>query len=135
MYKRHLLTLALTLCITSTAVLAQDGAHTVAVDAAARTAVIASLSEKLRSNYVFPDVAKKLSAALIAKNVHGGYGMATNTDSFSDALSSDLRDLGKDGHFRVAYAPGAHPQKAELQETLRKVESSVVDVPNYAAHH
>lgn len=114
MFKSHLLTVALTLCITSTAVLAQDRAHTVAVDSAARTAVIASLSEQLRSNYVFPDVAKNLSAALIAKNAHGGYAMATNTDSFSDALSSDLRDLGKDGHFRVAYAPGAHPHATTL---------------------
>ena len=116
MFKRHLLNVALALCITSPVALAQDGAHAIAVDAAARTAVIASLSEKLRSNYVFPDVAKNLSAALISKNVHGGYEKATNTDSFSDALSEDLRDLGKDGHFRVAYAPGAHPHATTLHD-------------------
>jgi C-terminal processing protease CtpA/Prc len=133
MFNRHLLTLALAVCVMPAAALAQDGPHAVAVDAAERTAVIASLSEQLRTNYVFPDVAKQLSAALIAKNAKGGYALATDTDLFSEALSKDLRDVGKDGHFRIAFAPGAHPRaatlgddkpsKEELEQMRREISS------------
>jgi hypothetical protein len=113
MSKRHGLTLTLALCIPAAAS-AQDGPHAVPVDAATRTAVIASLADQLRTYYVFPDVAQQVGAQLVDKNGKGGYATATNTDRFSEALSTDLRAFGKDGHFRVAFAPGAHPHATTL---------------------
>jgi hypothetical protein len=115
MSKRHWLTLALALCLPAAAS-AQDGPHAVPIDAATRTAVISSLADQLRTYYVFPDVAQQVGAQLIAKNAKGGYAAAADTDSFSEALSTDLRALGKDGHFRVGFAPGYHPH----QQTLSK---------------
>lgn len=85
-----------------------------AVDAATRTAVIATLASQLHAYYIFPDVADQVSAALVAKDAQGGYAADNDVEAFSDALSQDLRTLGKDGHFRVGYAPGANPRAETL---------------------
>ena len=97
--------------------------HPPPVDAARRSAVIATLATQLHDNYVFPDVAERISASLKSKDARGGYSAATDAAAFSDALSSDLKALGQDAHFRVAFAPGAQlrpqtpgyvPTEAEL---------------------
>lgn len=111
MSKQHWLTLAL--CM-SAAASAQEGPRAAAVDAATRTAVITTLADQLRTYYVFPDVAQQVGAQLLAKNAKGGYAAATDTDRFSEALSTDLRAFGKDGHFHIAFAPGAHPHATTL---------------------
>jgi len=103
------LTLALCLLPFGTT-LAQDGPPPrQPIDAKARHAVIQGLGEKLQANYVFPDVAQSLAAQLAAKEASGGYAKATDTAAFADALSNDLRTLGKDGHFTVEFAPGLEP--------------------------
>jgi hypothetical protein len=79
------------------------------IDAKARKAVVVALGAKLQSDYVFPDVANALAAQLAAKEAAGGYAKATTTDAFAQALSTDLRELGKDGHFNVEFAPGVEP--------------------------
>ena len=100
---------------------AQD--HPPSVDAAQRSAVIASLASQLHDNSVFPVVAERLSASLKAKDARGGYSAETDAGAFSEALSRDLKSLGQDAHFRVAFAPGAQlrpqtpgyvPTEAEL---------------------
>lgn len=114
--------------------LAQEGpapAAAVPVTGADRTAVVAGLAAVLQANYVFPDVAARVSKALAAKDAKGGYATAGNADTFSDALSKDLRDLGQDAHFRVAYARGyvprhdtlgdAPPPKEELDAMRREI--------------
>jgi hypothetical protein len=87
--------------------LAQDGPPPPKpVDAKARKAVIAALGAKLQANYVFPEVASSLATQLAAKEASGGYAAATDSEAFAQALSADLRTLGKDGHFNVEFAPG-----------------------------
>lgn len=103
MLKRHLLTLALTLCVAP--VFAQQGPKPVPADAATHKAVIAELSSQLNANYVFPDIAAQLTAALAAKEASGGYAQAKDSKSFAEALSQDLRTLGNDSHFFVGYDP------------------------------
>ncbi|MEO6801217.1 MAG: S41 family peptidase [Rhodanobacter sp.] len=76
------------------------------INAAEQTAVIATLSEQLKSHYVFPDVAARTAAALSSKAAHGDYRNANTTTAFAEALSKDLKSIGKDGHFRVKFAPG-----------------------------
>ena len=114
MRRRHLC-LSLLLAIAPLAS-AQQPPPVPAVDAATRTAVIASLGKQLHEVYVFPDVADRVAAALTAKDAQGGYAADNDAMKFSDALSSDLRALGKDGHFRVEFAPGAHPRAATLSD-------------------
>ena len=70
---------------------------------AMRTATIDSLAAALEHSYVFPDVAARTAAALKAKLKKGGYGGLDSATAFADSLSSDLRAIGKDRHFRVGY--------------------------------
>lgn len=121
--KCRTLTLAVLLSLAPLAgAAAQDPPPAPHMDAAERTAVIAALAGQLHDNYVFPDVARQVSTALIAKDRKGGYAAASDADTFSDALSADLRALGKDGHFRVGFAPGFHPHPTTLGEKLSKQE-------------
>lgn len=117
MMKKQIRTLALLLAIVPFGLaLAQGRPPATKVDAATRTAVIASLARQLHANYVFPDVAGQASAQLIAKDAKGGYASATDTEAFAEALSKDLRAFGKDGHFRVGFAPGYHPHPTTLTQ-------------------
>jgi hypothetical protein len=111
MKTRYCRALALALCLLPFGTtLAQDGPPPPQpIDAKARKAVIAALGQKLQANYVFPEVATTLSTQLSAKEAAGGYATATDTAAFADALSKDLRELGKDGHFVVEFAPGIEP--------------------------
>ena len=126
MIKRHLLTFALALCVLPA--IAQQGPKPVPTDAATRKAVIAELSSQLRANYVFPDVADTLTAALAAKEASGAYAKATNSKAFADALTNDLRTLGKDSHFFVGYDPGFRATPANAvpdAETLAAMHKEI----------
>lgn len=104
------------------------------VSAADRHAVLQSLATQLQAKYVFPDVAKELSKALLAKEAKGGYGGANDVGTFIKTLAADMRAIGKDGHFRVAFDPerldhmpadsGAAPSKEEF-ERQRQFMASV----------
>jgi len=78
---------------------------------AQRKAVLTSLAKELKARYVFPEVAEKVGPALEAKAAHGAYDDATTAEAFAERLSKDLRELGKDGHFRVRFDPEFKPQE------------------------
>ena len=107
MIKRHMLAFALALCVVPA--IAQQGPKPVPTDAATRKAVIAELSSQLKANYVFPEVAETLAAALATKEASGGYAQAKDSKAFADVLTNDLRAIGKDGHFFVGYDPAFRP--------------------------
>jgi hypothetical protein len=96
-----------------------------------RRAVISSLEAQLQSNYVFPDVAKKLAKALETRQSHGAYNSMNSAEAFASALSTDLRTLGKDAHFRVEFDSDFHPHephqgepsKEELDEVYQETAS------------
>ncbi len=82
------------------------------VTAATRAAVVEALGRELKRQYVFPDTATKVAAALSAKLRHGDYDAVSSSAAFGDALSKDLREIGKDGHFRVRFEPQFRPGPA-----------------------
>lgn len=120
---KHISPLALSLLLLlPAAARAQDGPPPPQpIDAKARHAVIEALGARLQANYVFPDVAAALAMQLAAKEAGGGYAKATDTAAFADLLSRDLRELGKDGHFVVEFAPGL--EEAPGQTLAPKVPS------------
>jgi hypothetical protein len=102
------LTIAGVLC--SFAVLAQTPPPSnTPINAAEESAVIATLGQQLKSQYVFPEVAAKTAAALSAKAAHGDYRGASTTTAFAKALSQDLRSIGNDKHLAVKFAPDLSP--------------------------
>jgi hypothetical protein len=101
------------------------------IDAAGRKAAIEILCQKLKANYVFPEVAEKLAAAIQARAAAGGYDAVVTSTAFAQALSKDLRELGNDGHFRVIVDPRFKdddggdqlPTKEELAQGHAEAES------------
>lgn len=91
-----------------------------------RKAVVESLSQSLKTKYVFPEIAENVGKALLAKAAKGGYAAATTTQAFAEALSTDLREFGKDGHFRVRFDPEFKNQedddKAPTQEEVAQAK-------------
>jgi C-terminal processing protease CtpA/Prc len=90
---------------------AQEAATPVAP--AQRKAVVEALAQVLKAQYVFPEVAEAVGKALLAKAAKGGYDGTTTAKAFAVALSADLRELGKDGHFRVRFDPQFRPRDEE----------------------
>ena len=95
-----------------------------------RKAVVTALTKALKAQYVFPEVAETVGTALQAKVAKGGYDGATTAMTFSEALSTDLRELGKDGHFRVRFDPQFKPQVDDDQPPTKE---EVADMRKQAA--
>jgi len=86
---------------------AQSQAVDPPISAAAKADVIEALGRKLKSNYVFPDVAERTSATLDANSAKGTYADANTAREFAKLLTNDLRTLGNDRHLAVRFAPDA----------------------------
>jgi len=89
---------------------------------AQRKAVVAALAQALKAQYVFPEVADTVGRALVAKADKGGYDGAATLKDFAEALTRDLRDLGKDGHFRVRFDPEFKPRDEDEDRVPTKEE-------------
>ena len=120
------LALCLLLLAPSMYCLAQE-APSLPISDAQRKAVIETLGQKLNDNYVFPDVAAKVSADISAKAASGGYDADKDTNSFARALTKDLRGMAKDLHFEVGYQPtfkeGPHGDQPPSKEDLDQMKS------------
>ena len=96
------------------------------VTAAQRKSVVEALATSLKAKYVLPEVGDKVGKALVAKAAKGGYDTSTTTKTFAEALSTDLRELGKDGHFRVRFDPEFKAQedddKAPTKEEVAQAQ-------------
>ncbi|MCW5520232.1 S41 family peptidase [Aureitalea sp. L0-47] len=91
------------------------------VTSAEKALVIDSVSSKLNSNYVFPEVAKKMSADLQSKLKSGAYNTISDPNQFATKLTEDLQAISKDKHLRVSFAP----QQIQEQEQTVSPEDSI----------
>lgn len=122
--RRLMPSLALAGFLCSGAALAQATPPTNAqITTADQSAVIATLGQQLKSRYIFPDVAASTAAAISAKAARGGYRDVATATAFGDALTADLRSLGKDRHFRVGFAPGipVPPQRNDAAAYIKEI--------------
>jgi hypothetical protein len=97
----------------------------VTLDAPARSRIIATVGRLLKESYVFPDVAKKMAAALRAKEKRGEYKDIVDGAVFAVRLSDDLRDVSHDPHLELRFSPVAQPREepakhAEPDPILRR---------------
>lgn len=76
-----------------------------AVTPAAQVAVVQALAQQLDAKYVFPEIARNVATRLNAKAAAGGYAKAKTPAALADALTHDLQELARDGHFKVDYEP------------------------------
>jgi len=67
--------------------------------------VIDSISNKLKANYIFPEVANKMVAKMKDNLKKGGYKSIDNHQEFATTLTKDLQAVSHDKHLRVLYDP------------------------------
>ena len=92
------------------------------ITAAQRKEVLQTLAKELKARYVFPEVAEKTGAALLAKAAKGGFDGADTAPAFAEALTRDLREIGRDGHFRVRFDPTFKPMSDDEDKPPTKEE-------------
>jgi C-terminal processing protease CtpA/Prc len=90
------------------------------IDPAEQQEVVKSIGDILEKNYVFPEVAKKMAAHIQQKLKKGKYNGITFAEDFADRLVVDLREISKDKHIRVSFAP-------EVVNRMRKAEEKKDD--------
>jgi hypothetical protein len=70
-----------------------------------RIEVVRAIGKELSNNYVFPDVAEKMTAHISKQNKKGHYKKITDPEIFANKLTEDLRSISHDKHIRVRFAP------------------------------
>jgi len=73
------------------------------IDAKMRAAIIDSVTAKINTIYVFPDVANKMEAYVRKQLKEKKYDTLTNHMRFCEVLTNDLREVCKDKHVGVRY--------------------------------
>ena len=100
------------------------------VDAATRTRVIDAIAKQLTEKYIYPDVAKKMVAALRDHQKKGDYDAIEEATAFAPLLTDHLRAVSHDGHLRIEYSPRVVPadpekpndaDKAQMKEQLERM--------------
>lgn len=82
--------------------------------------VVDSIGSKLNTNYIFPEVAAKMSVKIESKLKKGAYKSALDPQEFATALTADLLAVSNDKHIRVMFAP---EQIAERGQTVSAEDS------------
>jgi hypothetical protein len=65
-------------------------------------AVVEKAIEYVSANYVFPEKASAVAAALMKNVAAGKYASLTKLDDFLDAVNSDMQAAGADKHLRIS---------------------------------
>jgi len=125
------LTLALLLCLSPLSQAQQGPPSSTPISAAERKAVVEELGQQLRAKYVFPDAGTSLADALRAREAAGAYAAAKDVNAFASALASDMRTLGKDGHFNVIHAPDFKQRPAGQVPTAQELDSAREEAGRY----
>ncbi|HZP84906.1 MAG TPA: hypothetical protein VFB21_24935, partial [Chthonomonadaceae bacterium] len=84
------------------------------LDAAARASAIEGVLRCLNESYVFPDVAKKMEAAIRERAAHKEYDAIEDGSALAEQLTQDLRAVSHDLHLHVSYSPGVLPPEEPM---------------------
>ena len=92
--------------------------------------VIDSIGNKLKANYIFPEVADKMAEKIEDNEQKGFYKLIDDPRDFANKLTEDLRSISKDKHIRVIYDP------ERIMEFNQRVtaEDSIKFLNNYVAN-
>lgn len=70
-----------------------------------KSRIIDSISQKLKTLYVYPEVAEKMSKQLYTNAGNGQYANIKDPIAFADRLTTDLLAVSHDKHLRVYFDP------------------------------
>lgn len=101
------------------------------IDAAKRALIVDRVTAAINETYAFPNVAKKMEEHVRQKLQAGAYDKITSIVEFGDVLTRDLREISKDKHLGVGYAPEPPPKpsddpaaNASMRERMRREMAS-----------
>ena len=80
------------------------------IDPATRACVIDGAVASLNEFYVYPETAKKMEAALRARQKKGEYDAVEGAAAFADLLTDHLQQVSHDKHLRVNFSPAVLPK-------------------------
>jgi hypothetical protein len=109
----------------------------VVIDAATLTGIIQSLSEKLRTHYVFPDVAEEICFRLQKHLEDGEYDDITDGEFLALALTTHMQAVNQDKHLGVKWYPEPLPDhKGSLLQNPERVDEwrKRARLDNYGVH-
>ena len=87
------------------------------IDAAARSAIVDSVTAAIDSIYVLEEPAKRIVAVLRKNLADGDYDELTDPIKFVRRLYDDAQAINHDGHFDISASPPLNPAVAEQQQT------------------
>lgn len=95
--------------------------------------VIRLLSEKLRTYYIFPDVAEEICVGLQKHLDSGDYDDMTEGEFFAYALTAHMQEICHDEHLWVKWHVDPLPEEETLRlsETWRETQQLQAKVHNY----
>jgi C-terminal processing protease CtpA/Prc len=99
--------------------------------------IIQSLVEKLRANYVFPDIAEQICARLQKHLDDGDYIEITEGEFFAYALTTHMQEINHDEHLWVRWHPTPLPEHVGslLQNKEKMIEfQQKAKLDNYGFH-
>ena len=79
------------------------------VNPAKRRRLIDGIARELEAHYVYPEVAKRMVAAIRKHDAEGRYDAITSAPLMADKLVGDLRSVSHDGHLRVMFGAPLPP--------------------------
>lgn len=85
---------------------------------------IDSINRKLNKNYVFPEVAIKMSKILAVNSKNGKYNSLANPGELARQLTNDLQEISKDKHLMVVYNPAIIARENTLTDEDRTNEEA-----------
>ena len=91
----------------------------ITIDAAMRAEVINGALKALDENYVYPDVAKKMSDSIRDRQHRNDYDSFSSAQKFAEKLTNDLRDVSHDKHLRVMYSSNPIPPDRPNRELTK----------------
>jgi len=83
------------------------------IDARERLEVIEGALRHLNTAYVFPEMAKKMEAAIRARLERKEYDAITSAELLAKTLTSHLQDMSRDKHLSVAYSHEPRPERPQ----------------------
>jgi retinol-binding protein 3 len=84
-----------------------------AIDGATRRQVIDGAIERLKTAYVFPEVAEKMAVALRERLDRKEYDGITSARTFVETLTRNLQEVSQDKHLRVLYSADPFPARPD----------------------
>ena len=86
------------------------------IDSATQKRVIDELTKDITENYVFPDLAKRMSKDINDRFKKGEYETITGAIKFAQTLTENLQAISKDKHLRVTYSERPMPERKAKSE-------------------